>query len=134
MAIVTGLDPRVFDGPAPPDALRYSHYVASGLILLVASCLLLWVRRWLGWLWIVVTVAYCSTFLASDLSDDLDVPSEVYIATEYALYLTMGVVVLLMPPDPSLAALEELRVVDDDEQRRRVNVLARERAAERQRR
>lgn len=127
LAIGTGVDPRVFDGPAPSDALQFAHYAASGLVLLVASLVLLQIRRWLGWFWILVTVAYCSTFLLSRYSDDIDIPAEVYITTEYVLYLTTGVAVLLVPatsprPPPPLEGVEV---------RPGVNVLARERALER---
>lgn len=130
LAIVTGVDPRVFDGSGPPDWLRYSHYVASGLVFLVSSFVLGYVNRYLGWFWVIVTIVYCSTFLASDLSSDLDIPSEIYIATEYALYLTMGVCILLLPPPPpSSPPLEEVRVEVP-----RVTIPARERNEERLRR
>lgn len=129
IAIATGVNPRVFDGPSPSEALQLSHYVASGLVLLVSSLVLLQIQKWLGWFWIVVTVVYCSTFLVSRFSDEVDIPAEIYIATEYTLYLTMGVVVVLMPPSTSLtsAPLEEVRV----ERSPRVNILAREREVER---
>lgn len=130
LAIVTGVDPRVFDGSGPPDWLRYSHYVASGLVFLVSSFVLGYVNRYLGWFWVIVTIVYCSTFLASDLSSDLDIPSEIYIATEYALYLTMGVCILLLPPPPpSSPPLEEVRVEVP-----RVTIPTRERNEERLRR
>ena len=134
LAIVTGFDPRVFDGPGPPDALRYSHYGASGLVLLVCSLLLLRVQKWLGGFWLVVTVVYCGTFLASDLVDDLDIPSEIYITTEYVLYLTMGVVLLLLPTIATTTSppLDNVRVVSPPAEK--VNILARERDAERMRR
>ena len=124
LAIVTGVDPRVFGGPAPPEVLAISHYVASGLVLLVASLILLQIQRYLGWFWIFVTVVYCSTFLVSRFSDAVDIPSEIYITTEYLLYFITGVAVLLVPaPEPT--PLEEVKIVPP------VTIRSREREMER---
>ena len=82
-----------------------------------------------GMVWILVTVVYCTTFLVSRFSDEVDIPSEVYIFTEYVLYLTTSVVVVLLPGTPP-PPLQEIEVIPPPP----INVVARERALERRHR
>ena len=83
-AIVSGVDPRVFGGPAPPEWLAYTHYAATGVVLLAASLTVLWLYRVLGAIWIVTSIAYGTTFLVSKFTDALDLP-QVFIASETLL-------------------------------------------------
>ena len=97
-AIVSGVHPRVFGGPPTPDWLAYTHYGATGVVLLAASLTVLSLYRVLGAIWIVTSIAYGTLFLVSRFTDALDLPSELFIASEYVYYTTFGVLLLLLVP------------------------------------
>lgn len=96
-AIVSGLDLRVFGAAENSDVLKYMHYVATGLFMLVASVIILRTRPHyrLGWFWVATTVVYASCFLVSHFSSDVDIPGEAFMCAEYIFFATFGVVVLL---------------------------------------
>ena len=96
-AIVSGLDLRVFGAEENSDVLKYMHYVATGILMLVASVIILRTRPHyrLGWFWIATTIVYASCFLVSHFSSDVDIPGEAFMCAEYIFFTTFGVVVLL---------------------------------------
>lgn len=95
--IVSGLDLRVFGAAENSDILTYMHYAATGILMLVASVIILRTRPHylLGWFWIVTTIVYASCFLVSHVSSDVDIPGEAFMCAEYIFLVTFGVVVLL---------------------------------------
>ena len=96
-AIVSGLDLRVFGAEENSDVLKYMHYAATGILMLVASVIILRTRPHylLGWFWIATTIVYASCFLVSHFSSDVDIPGEAFMCAEYIFFTTFGVVVLL---------------------------------------
>lgn len=96
-AIVSGLDLRVFGAAENSDVLKYMHYAATGILMLVASVIILQTRPHyrLGWFWFATTIVYTSCFLVSHFSSDVDIPGEVFMCAEYIFFTTFGVVVFL---------------------------------------
>tara|TARA_B110001450_G_scaffold156558_1_gene145888 strand:+ start:1433 stop:2014 length:582 start_codon:yes stop_codon:yes gene_type:complete len=95
--IASGLDLRVFGAEESSDILKYMHYAATGILMLVASVIILRTRphHRLGWFWVVISVVYASCFLLFHISSGVDIPSEAFMCAEYVFFLTFGVVVVL---------------------------------------
>lgn len=97
LAIVSGLDLRVFGAERNSDVLKYAHYAATGILMLVAATLLLRSRphHRLGCFWIATTVVYATCFLLSHFSSDVDIPGEAFMCAEYVFFAAFGVTVVL---------------------------------------
>ena len=88
LAIVTGVDFRVFGGPEPTDALVYAHYGATALVMLTSSLTLgaLGLARSAAF-WLLVSAAYATLFFVRRFVDDFEMPSEIFMVTEYVFYV-----------------------------------------------
>ena len=92
VTVLSGVQLAVFGEPIDHELqsrLRYGHYAASGLMMVLAGSLFfrLGLRRH-AWSWILISILYCAIFLINHFDETLTIPKAFFKTIEYLFYGT----------------------------------------------
>jgi len=92
VTVLSGVQLAVFGEPIDHELqsrLRYGHYAASGLMMVLAGSLFfrLGLRRH-AWSWIFISILYCAIFLINHFDETLTIPKAFFKTIEYLFYGT----------------------------------------------
>ena len=92
VTVLSGVQLAVFGEPIDHELqsrLRYGHYAASGLMMVLAGSLFfrLGLRRH-AWSWIIISILYCTIFLINHFYEAFTIPKAFFKTIEYLFYGT----------------------------------------------
>lgn len=102
VTVLSGVQLAVFGEPIDHELqsrLRYGHYAASGLMMVLAGSLFfrLGLRRH-AWSWIFISILYCAIFLINHFDEAFTIPKAFFKTIEYLFYGTFLFFFLIKRP------------------------------------